>query len=638
MDKVFKKDILKNLNIISEYEWLERNNKGCYSYSTIIGMNTRREHGMFVAPSYDFAQKIVLLSKFEESIFVDNTLYEISTNQYSHNIFPHGYKYLDEFRLHPIPTFNFKVEDRLVTKRLFLCSDENILVVRYELKNQGKPVKIIIKPFLTARYNNRLTDKIQGMNTDSYLGHNSVRWAPRSDLPQLYTYFNTGEYVTATLWYHKFYYTHDSLKYAEQVEDLLNPGFFQVTLKPYNHLDLFVSTGEIPDFELDYESLFRRELERRQLEPISQPVELNRIQELKDTVRQSIISPTGKNFISISTINTQNQLRDILFSIPGLYFPKKQFKEFKNIFNQIADLLEDGLLPLSFPNQVSKNQYAAADLSLWLIHLAYQYLEESDDAAFFDGKLYDKMRSIIDYYMQGTKYNIYKDKDNLIFSGDRNVDLSWSSSNQNSPDQVRYGKLVEINALWYNALCILEYLSKRLNKTRFTNKYQKTAKKVKDSFNKVFLDKDNNAFYDYIANDVKSTEFNINQLIPLALPFRMISDEFARNVLKNIDELLLTPYGIRVCPFEKQKTSTPCRNLIKPSAIHLYLQICLYYKPFAEDIFDYFTPLMDLTSKGLLGFIPEYVANGAEDYTHEGIPDYTTSLASLIYADYVFRK
>jgi len=635
----FGPDTTRELSKAIEYEWLERNSSGSYASSTIIGMNTRREHGLFVVRDADFLRKIVLLSKLEESVFIENKIYEISTNQYSNIIFPHGYEYLDQIELNPLPRFVFKVDDRIIHKNLFLASDKNILVVRYALKNQGKPVKLIIKPFITARYNQRLTDEIQGMNTDSYQGQNSVRWAPRPNMPHLYCFFNKGEYIATTLWYHKFFYLRDREKYPTYEEDLLNPGFFQVTLNPYDTFDMFFSTQSLPEFELDFERLHRKEYEKR----VTKEPENNQLGEYFSdfgrNLKQSITLVNKEIHIEVSTLQSNRNMRDILFSLPGLFLIDKNYDDYKKVFKKIVAQLNQGLLPITFPPESTTPQYAAADLSLWLINFSYPYLVETNDYDFFDGEIYKAFQSIIEYYEKGTLFNIYADRDNLLFVGDRQLDLSWPFFRVNGENSSRYGKLLEINALWYNAVCIMSSLSKKLQKNRYASKYSKKAGNIKKSFQKLFYNEAESSFFDLIQKERSSDAFNINQLIPLALPCRCIDDAIAKKVLERVEKDLLTPYGLRLYPKVKQTEPSGVAQTI--SCIHsglllFYIQACINYKSFSLEKLKYFTPLFDLSKKSLLGYIPEFIIEN-DDIYHAGMLDYSTVLANLIWSGHILE-
>ncbi|MEJ2054054.1 MAG: glycogen debranching enzyme N-terminal domain-containing protein [Calditrichaceae bacterium] len=640
MDIVFDKGVPENPEHTFSFEWMDRNQKGAYSSSTVCGMNIRREHGLFVVPGSDLIKKVVLLAKLEESVFVENRLHEISTNQFLNNIFPRGYKYLKKFSLTPFPKSVFKIEDRIIHRTLFWLSDKNILAVRYELKNQGRPVKLIIKPFITARYNQSLTDEIQGINTDSYLSQNSVRWGPRLYMPQLHAYFLSGSYNTATLWYHKFYYKKDVNRYSEQQEDLLNPGFFEVGLRPYEVFDLFFSTEDLIETDLDYEAMHRSELYHRGFGiTITQNGE-EPAAHFRNHLRLSHIDYDGKLYPAVSSINPTKNLRHILFAMPGMYLAEKSYADFKFHYIKIAENLNGGLLPVQYPKLGGPTTYASADLSLWYMDLGFKYYRETGDISFFEGLLLEAYRSIIDNYSKGTRFNIYKDSDSLLFAGDRKNNVSWQYGAKENNSGARYGKLLEINALWYNAIRILSEISKGLGKNRYYNKYRKLSEKVNKSFNKVF-EYDDAGFYDFVRSDIQDREFTLNQLIPLCLTFRCCDDNTALKVLEKIESELLTPYGIRIAAKSTDKQANRkkdyIKRLIKTSVISMYIQARMYYKPVSHETLQYFTPLINLAEQGLLGFIPEYVTTD-ENHFQVGIQDYTPSLSDWIWVEYMFAQ
>jgi predicted glycogen debranching enzyme len=653
MENILNKEVLQNIKEALKYEWLERNRKGAYASSTVIGMNIRREHGLLVVPDETFTKKVIILSKLEESVFIGNRLHEISTNQYTENIFPLGYQYLDKFEINPFPCFNFLIEDRLLQKTVFLLENYNIVVVRYELKNQGEPVKLVIKPFISVRYSDELLNEPKGINTDSYLGQYFVRWAPRVNMPELYAYYNNGEYVSTTLWYHNFCYSKDQNRFTDNSEDLFNPGFFEVTLNPYDNFDIFLSTEEITDIELDYEALYREESERRKKKNYHFNLDKTELYNFQYQLQNVITKVNDDHIVSISTIEYSNSLRDVIFSLPGLLLVEKDCDLFKKIYSNILSKLDSGLLPVKFPDTDEKPYYGAVDLSLWLINLGYIYLQESNDLAFFEKKVCDIYRSIYDSYTKGTSFNIFTDKDGLIFSGDKATNLSWIPLKNKKGDVLRFGKLLEINALWYNGLRILEYLSLKLNKKRLSGKFAKNAEKVKISFNDLFVNEEKSSFYDFVVYDEKNTDFRINQLIPLMLPFNCVEDEFAKKVLNRIDRELLTPYGLRSLSSNdrayknSRKTNLRRRNVdyyngsIWPWTMSFYVNSCFNFKTgrkaVSKKLVKYFKPLIDLSNEGLLGFVPEavYSSKLIQQY---GIEDYTPSLADIVWSYYCLSE
>lgn len=648
MQMHFEQDVFSDFDSATEYEWLERNKHGAYAASTLIGVNLRREHGLFVVPPRNQAEKFVILSKFEESVFVENHLYEISTNLYSDAIFPRGYQYIVSAEINPFPRLLFRIDDRKVRKTLFLHKERNLLLVRYELLNQGRPIKLIIKPFLAARSHHSINTDTQGINTDSYLGRGWVRWMPRPFQPEIYVYFQKGEFVPATLWYHNFYYPKDAGRYTDQRESLFNPGFFQVELKPYETLDLFVSTEVLSPEELDYEALYRQEVSARK---IKQNGFLAEIKMQSERVRLTKVNDLP--VWPITDLEPQHSMRDLLFTLPLLFTLDDRLGEFQQIYNEIASHVKEGLLPTQYPfDKQSKPFYGAADLSLWFIVLGYFYFLQSGNLEPFEQRLFDIYREIISYYSKGTLFNIYSDKDHLIFCGNKKTNLSWIPLVKPNGEVLRYGKLVEINALWYNALKITEFFSRRLGKNRLANKYLKQAEKVQKSFNQKFVNRQENSFNDFLTLENENHDFRINQLIPLCLPFALVPRETALPIFKRVQEELVTPYGIRSQSsydpgYREDEQVVNYRNVaqyysgaIWPWAIffytHAYINLSTNQKFVVNDFWNYFRPMLELTQSGLLGFVPEAVFLN-DHVRQDGIQDYATSMAGILWSDYLLR-
>ncbi len=636
----FDKEILEDLDKSIKYEWLEYNRKGAYSASTIIGMNTRREHGLLNIPHQNEDQIAVILSKLEESVFVDNRLYEISTNQYSTNIFPEGYRFLEKFSLDPFPSFYFSIEDRRIQKTLFLHEARNLLVIRYTLKNQGRPVKLVIKPFLAGRNNHELAAEIQGLNTDSYLGQNFVRWAPRPDIPELNVHYNRGEFIPATLWYHNFFYRNDDKSDSNRTEDLLNPGFFQAELQPYQNLDLFITTEDISDLSLEYEQIYREQTSLRVSSTANAPLDV-----LQNGF--TIASASSKKTIPMSFIKTDKSVRNLLFCMPALLTVKNDNEQFLSLFKNLINGLEQGLLPVEFPYSQNGKVYRQADTPLWLINHAYFYFLQTQDVSIFSDEMIQKFKGIIEAFTKGTSANIYTDKTGLVFSGDKATNSGWFPLKDKTGGVVRYGYLLEVNALWYNALKIMEEIFMLLKKKRQATKYGRMAEKVQLAFKKILYDEKTMQVYDYVGTQHHASEFRLNQIIPLTLPFSVLESTLAKRVLMKIDEELVTPYGLRVLSKKQNRFTTVepgtlsrknaafYKQAIWPWTISLYVQAAINYKHDSahlnQDLIKYFQPVFELQDEGLLGFFPEAVL--LNDFLHQfGIQDSVLTMANIAHA------
>src|SRR5215468_8684854 len=133
-----KPDVLREFDAATTREWLETNGIGGFACSTAIGLNTRRYHALLTAAMHPPSGRIVLLSKLEETLVIDDRRYDLSANQYSGAVHPQGYVHLDDFRLDPFPIFRFTVDGVSIEKSLFMVQGQNTTVVQYGIDSPGK--------------------------------------------------------------------------------------------------------------------------------------------------------------------------------------------------------------------------------------------------------------------------------------------------------------------------------------------------------------------------------------------------------------------------------------------------------------------------------------------------------------------
>ena len=614
-------------------------------------MNTRPEHGLLVVPHPALNRKVVTLAKFEETIFVENKLYEISTNAYKDNIYPHGYQYQERFVNNPFPTFYYKIEDRRIRKVLFLLENQNILFVRYELTNQGRPVTLVIKPFLAVRFNSDLNTETQGLNTDTYLGNSFVRWAPRPAMPELYIYFDKGEFIPATLWYHGFVYPQCSNRAKTDSEDLLNPGFFQVELKPYETFDLFISTNALDQFKFDFEEHYYLESKRRKQHYFNFVPKTEKLGRLIKNFQRAV--QLKENKLQFPTSHLQDKANTFFFiqQLNAFVHLSENYELIKNTIVHLLNKSDEGILPSNYPFANERPVYNQVDLSLWLMELINKYFEKTNDLKFVE-EIFDNLREIIDSFQKGTNFNTYADKDGLIFSGEKKINVSWLPLKNKEGEVVRYGKLLEVNALWYNALKIIENFSSKLGKKRLAFKYRQLAKKVGKSFKEKFTLPDRAGFYDFINFNEKNQDFRINQIIPLILSYQLFEPDLALNIMKRIDEELLTPYGLRsrsiydkgfaVKKIVSKETENEIfyNNAIWPWTISWYVKALVTWpdeKTVIKIWKNYFTPLLGLSERRIIGYLPEALTFD-DDLHILGREDFIPSLSSFVLADFLITS
>jgi len=546
----FDKQTCTNFNLASNKQWLESNLLNGYSSSTIYGLNNRRYHGLFVVPVGDDQHKMIILSKFEESIFIENQVYELSTNQFSGGIYPDGFKYIKNFSIDPFPKVLYEIEKLRIEKTLFLLHDQHTLVVRYAYKDQGPPFNIVLKPMIAGRKINELSHEMASINTHSYVESGVVKIAPLDNIPELNIYFQKGEYLPAPLWYHNYIYEMDSRRkqgYAKgKTEDLFNPGFLACTLAPYETFDLYISIETLTDF--DYEAIYRREKEYRNAfdsgtrhlslpaRDVSKKLEILTIESEKNPLLQVTDYPQN-----------QYSIGRFLFSLFGLSVLDSNKEDLQRNLQIIADSIrkEDKPDILLSDSTLPKNNNYYADLPLIFIYLLYYLYDFRIDKSFIVKNLLDVVKLIIENYSKGSLGTIQLGEDGLLETGNEKTVSSWFLPNSAEKDNVRHGHLVEINALWYNALKIMEFFLRKFGKKKQVKKYASLAELNRKSFIEKFWSAKQLQYYDYINQKESNGAFTIAQIFLVALPFSPLDTDKRVFLLNQIEEHLLTPFGLR---------------------------------------------------------------------------------------------
>ncbi len=211
----------------SSREWIETNGIGGYASSSVSGANTRRYHGLLVAATRPPLGRMVLLSKFEETVIIDGEMYEISCNQYPGKVHPDGCKYLTQFRLDPFPIWTFEVSGVEIEKRLFMPCGENTTVISWSVigrkKSDKRKVEFELKPLLAFRDHHHLRHEDSSFDRSFQTEENLVSIAPYPEIPRLYFAHNANEIGHQGHWYRDFEYAIEQERGFDYKEDLFQP-------------------------------------------------------------------------------------------------------------------------------------------------------------------------------------------------------------------------------------------------------------------------------------------------------------------------------------------------------------------------------------------------------------------------------
>ena len=543
----FTKEICGDLDEALGREWLETNGLGGFASSTIVGLNTRRYHGLLVAATKPPVGRYVLLSKLEETLFINGQPFDLSANRYPGVVHPQGFRYLKQFRLDPFPIFTYEADGIEIEKSVFMVQGENTSVIQYALKNHPeslKEVRLEIRPLIAFRDYHSTTHENTAINTsvDEHAGLAS--FTPYQGLPSLHVAHNAATLQQTGIWYRNFEYEAERERGLDFIEDLFNPMVLSFELGSRRQATIVAST-EVRDVSKAVE--YRRaEIARRNKVKMSSPVEDDFVQSLVAAADQYIVSRGGEKTIIAGYHWFSDWGRDTMIALPGLTLPTGRFEVARSILRTFGKHVDQGMLPNRFPDAGETPEYNTVDATLWFFETARAYLEYTGDLAFVRDELYPVFTDIINWHVRGTRYGIKVDPSGLLSSGEPGVQLTWMDAKVG--DWVvtpRRGKPVEIQALWYNALCIMEDLAERFGDESAQKRYRKMATLASWSFNRLFWNENAGCLYDVTNGAPPDPSIRPNQIFAVSLTHCMLPQDRAKKVVEKVQEHLLTPYGLR---------------------------------------------------------------------------------------------
>jgi predicted glycogen debranching enzyme len=545
----FNKETCGNLDAALRREWLETNGLGGFASSTITGLNTRRYHGLLVAATKPPVGRKVLLAKLEETLLIDGQAFDLSSNRYPGVVHPQGFRYLTNFRLDPFPIFTYEVEGIVIEKTVFMVYGENTTVVQYELKgtNRSQPPKSLrleIQPLIAFRDYHSTTHANGGLNAAVEQGPELAAVAPYPGLPTLYFAHNAMELQKTCDWYRNFEYDVERERGLDFAEDLFNHFMLRFDLLSDGKASIVAS---IEHRDVARATQYRQaEIERRRIAAQTSPLKDDFAQALTAASEQYIVARGDKKTIIAGYHWFSDWGRDTMISLPGLTLPTGKHDVARSILSTFARHVDQGMLPNRFPDAGETPEYNTVDATLWFFEAARAYLAYTGDEEFVRTELYSVFTDIISWHTRGTRYGIKVDSSGLLASGEPGVQLTWMDAKVG--DWVvtpRRGKPVEIQALWYNALCIMEALAPKFGDDAGQKRYRNMAAMANWAFNRLFWNAKDNCLYDVVNDGPPDASIRPNQIFAVSLPYPMLSPDRARRVVEKVREHLLTPYGLR---------------------------------------------------------------------------------------------
>ncbi len=549
-----------------KHEWIITNGIGGYAAGTAIGINTRKYHGLLVAPLTPPARRYVILSKLDESLEINNNKYDLYSNMCP-NYISTGYKYQEEFEKKYIPIFTYKVENVVIKKLICMEYGKNTVCVLYKIYNEGPLAKFTITPIVTFRdFHSMNTNHEYTIKQEEQNKKVRIEIDKNANTP-VYMYATDGNYIKHEHdIFRNMFYIEEEKRGLYPEENLAVPGRFEIQIPENSEKEIgFICSLEENIEELNIKKIINKEIIRIN-ELVHETEILNpKIDVEKETKEQSHEREMLKYFmIAIDNFIVYRPSfgyhtiiagypwfldwgRDSLISFEGLLLCTKQYKIAKEVLLTMIRDIKFGLVPNGHSGYDNRPLYNSADSSLLLFEQIHKYLEYTKDYDFIEEHFYTQLKSIIENYKKGINLddnNIFLDKDSLISSGTPNTQNTWMDAKYgNHSFTPRNGKTVELNALWYNALMIMAELSIKFGNKKEQKEYLNLAEKCQESFLEKFYNSKRNCLYDVLGDG----KVRPNQLFALSLSYPVVNPEsdMAKSVIEVVEKKLLNKYGLK---------------------------------------------------------------------------------------------
>ncbi len=533
----YDKGQIVNLEYSLDREIIRTNRAGSYASTTIVECNTRKYHGLLICPVDELGGgRHVLLSSLDVTVVNQGKSFNIGIRKYTGDYFsPKGHKYVEDFETDIIPERIFRVGGVILKVERLLVHYKEQLLVRYTILEASEQMKLQIRPFLAFRSIHELTHANLVANTKSEPVKNGIKSRLYEGFPWLHMQFSSPvDFVPVPDWYLGVEYIEEQKRGYDYSEDLFTPGFFELDVKKGDSIVFSASTRE------ENPTGFKTKFTKTVAGKIPRDCFINCLR----NAAQQFVEKRGNDTLIIAGYPWFDAWgRDTFISLPGIALARLKLTLYRNVLDTQVNRMKDGL----FPNMGSSGNFAfnSVDAPLWFFWSLQQYvLNGGSDCC----QRYDTAaKSVLNAYKNGTTFNIHVRENGLVYADAPGKALTWMDAVVNGvPVTQRRGYAVEINALWYNAVCFALEMAKVEKDKKFINEYEYLPELIKKSFLEMFWDEKSGYLADYV-NDEEGSNFFVrpNMVIAVSLPYSMLDMEQMKKVLDIADRELVTPRGLR---------------------------------------------------------------------------------------------
>lgn len=582
------REVLTDFEKASRIEWLETNGTGGYAMGTVAALNTRRYHGLLVAPLHPPAQRHVILAKLEESVTLqgpsakDNHTHDLSTNQYPGAVHPRGFERLLEFKLDPFPTWTFDLdppataapprdgappslsrpppEPIRLEKRLFLVQGEPTVIIQYRVNHA---CRLHIQPLLAFRDYHSLTQQNPVLDPSVWEEQvpedqrhipgrtRVVHVRPYGSLPALRIAFNGEPLEEDGCWNNAVEYLRELDRGQEFREDLYRIGTIEIDLQPGGVGFIVASVLEGGGhFTVDSIAALEAAERARRAPEYADPL----VARLARAADQFIVHREDQSLTVLAGYPWFTDWgRDTMISLRGLLIDRGHLEEAASVIEAFLSYLNGGLIPNRLlDHEGDVVEYNTVDATLWLFQAVRAYLAAGGSEELLRRVVYPAAREILACHERGTHYGIRVDAtDGLLIAGDAGTQLTWMDARVDGHVVTpRHGKPVEVNALYHGALVLTAEWARRVGEADVAATYEATAARVARSFEEKFWNEERGCLFDVLLPTSEGGwygdgKIRPNQVLAISLPNVPLPLDKRRRILEVVERELLTPKGLR---------------------------------------------------------------------------------------------
>jgi predicted glycogen debranching enzyme len=634
----FDKEQLVNLEYSLYREILRSNRAGSYLSTTLNGCNTRKYHGLLVCPIKNFGgEKHVLLSSLDETIIQNEAEFNLGIHRFKGGTYePKGHKYIKNVEFGIIPKITYRVGGVVLSKERLLVEKEEQILIKYTLEEAKSPTSLRLKPFLAFRNIHQLSKANMFANTKYKKVEKGIKTKLYEGFPDLYMQTsNDSDFIAVPDWYYDIEYLKELQRGYEYLEDLFVPGYFEFSLKKGESVVFSAGLSEANPVSLKQK--FTREMKKRRGKETFTSA-------LENAAHQFVMH--GKNTADIIAGFPwyDSITRQTFVSLPGLCLAFNDSSLCEKILDSYLKYFNEGF----FPDQVNaaKLTYNSADVSLWFIWVIQHYFKKKNKPDDIWNLYGDAIKRILKAYKNSTAEYIGLNKDGLVYANKKNTALTWMDSYvQGNPVVQRAGLAVEVNALWFNAICFALDLADMVGDEEFISEWKHMVNSVGQSFLKTFWSDGHGYLADVVKGRQADWSVRPNMVLAVAMDYSPLSKEQQKQVLSVAKRKLLTNRGLRslspdhlrykglITGSPDERESVIHMGAVYPWLLQFFVEAYLKIHkrgglPFVKQIIESFEEEM---TEHCIGNIPE-MYDGNPPHVGKGAISQAWSIAGISYA------